>query len=65
MKEKFSPNWKEVTNVPANCLEASVPGLIAGEEYEFRIVAKNKAGKGKPSDPSDPIVAKDRKGLPF
>jgi hypothetical protein len=63
MKDKFSPAWKEVTSVPAGSLEATVNGLVAGEQYEFRIVAKNKAGKGQPSDPSDPIVAKDRKGF--
>uniref|UniRef100_A0A915DDF3 Twitchin n=1 Tax=Ditylenchus dipsaci TaxID=166011 RepID=A0A915DDF3_9BILA len=60
MKEKFSPQWKEVLTVPADCPQATVGNLHEGEEYEFRIVAKNKAGKGTPSDPSDAIMAKDR-----
>ena len=63
MREKFSPQWKQVAVVPASAApQASVDGLQEGEEYEFRVVAKNKAGKGQPSDPSDAVVAKDRNG---
>lgn len=63
MREKFSPQWKPVATVPASAApQASVGGLQEGEEYEFRVVAKNKAGKGEPSDPSDAVVAKDRNG---
>lgn len=60
MKEKFSPNWKEVATVPSTQTNATVNGLTEGDQYEFRIIAKNKAGKGQPSDPSDMITAKDR-----
>jgi len=63
MRDKFSPQWKQVAVVPASASpNASVGGLTEGEEYEFRVVAKNKAGKGQPSDPSNAIVAKDRNG---
>lgn len=31
-------------------------------KYTFRIIAVNKGGQSKPSEPSDPIVAKDRNG---
>jgi hypothetical protein len=63
MRDKFSPQWKPVKTVPASeSPQASVDGLQEGEEYEFRIVAKNKAGKGQPSDPSDAVIAKDRNG---
>lgn len=31
-------------------------------KYTFRVIAVNKGGLSKPSEPSDPIVAKDRKG---
>jgi len=40
--------------------EATVPDLVEGVKYQFRVRAVNKAGPGTPSDPSDPIVAKDR-----
>lgn len=31
-------------------------------KYTFRVIAVNKGGQSKPSEPSDPIIAKDRKG---
>ena len=39
---------------------ATVSNLKEGEQYQFRIVAKNKAGKGQPSDPSDSVICKTR-----
>lgn len=35
-------------------------GLKEGEEYQFRVMAVNKAGPGEPSDPSRKVVAKAR-----
>lgn len=64
MKEKFAPFWKEALVVPADKLSATVPNLKEGEEYEFRIRAKNKAGPGEPSEPSDSIIAKPRRLAP-
>lgn len=60
VKEKFSPNWKEAKVVPASQTSATVDGLREGDQYEFRIIAKNPAGRGQPSDPSDMITAKAR-----
>lgn len=37
-----------------------VGDLKEGEEYQFRIRAKNKAGKGEASDPTDSVIAKCR-----
>lgn len=69
VKKKFSPNWKPIITITApddennkNPIEARVNDLIPGEQYEFRIVAKNKAGNSTPSDSSDIMTAKDRHG---
>uniref|UniRef100_A0A915Q578 non-specific serine/threonine protein kinase n=1 Tax=Setaria digitata TaxID=48799 RepID=A0A915Q578_9BILA len=60
MKEKFAPFWKEVKEVLPNQLTATISNLKEGSEYEFRIRAKNKAGLGDPSDPSNSVIAKPR-----
>ncbi|VDN36641.1 unnamed protein product, partial [Cylicostephanus goldi] len=51
---------KQSGKVPAAETKATVGNLKEGEAYQFRIVAKNKAGLGEPSDPSDKIIAKTR-----
>uniref|UniRef100_A0A0N5A493 non-specific serine/threonine protein kinase n=1 Tax=Parastrongyloides trichosuri TaxID=131310 RepID=A0A0N5A493_PARTI len=60
MKEKYSPLWTEAAVVPADSTTGRVENLKEGTEYEFRVRAKNKAGKGAPSDPSDTMIAKSR-----
>ncbi|KAJ1363943.1 Twitchin [Parelaphostrongylus tenuis] len=60
VKEKYSPVWKEALQVPAEQTKATVGNLKEGNEYEFRVRAKNKAGAGDPSDPSERITAKAR-----
>ena len=42
-------------------VEASVTDVEANHEYEFRVIAVNKAGDSEPSDASKSAIAKPRK----
>lgn len=59
-KEKNSPFWTKAATVSGNATKATVPDLREGAEYEFRIVAVNKAGESEPSEPSDLVLCKHR-----
>ncbi|XP_022091183.1 twitchin-like isoform X3 [Acanthaster planci] len=56
-REAGSPNWSPATRAPVKDTSCSVPKLTEGTEYEFRVMAQNAAGPGKPSDASEGIVA--------
>jgi predicted phage tail protein len=59
-KSKHDRNWKECGRSQGPACSAHVDGLKEGDEYEFRVVAVNKAGPGEPSDPSRKMIAKNR-----
>uniref|UniRef100_A0A915EMA6 Fibronectin type-III domain-containing protein n=1 Tax=Ditylenchus dipsaci TaxID=166011 RepID=A0A915EMA6_9BILA len=59
-RENNYGRWEPAVTVPADVLQATVPDLTKGEEYEFRVIAVNKGGPSDPSDPSKPIIAKPR-----
>ena len=59
-KEKGSPYWTNAVHVPPNQTSATVPDLVEGQEYEFRVIAQNAAGQSEPSEPSDLVTAKPR-----
>lgn len=61
MKPKFG-QWEKALELDTVKTSARVPDLTEGEEYEFRVIAVNKAGPGEPSDASQSIVAKARYG---
>lgn len=61
MRDKEGRQWIDVAKVPGDRTVAKVTdGIQEGHEYEFRIVAVNKAGPGEPSDTSKSVVAKPR-----
>lgn len=45
--------------IPIADTKYTVDGLLEDTEYEFRVIAVNKAGPGHPSMPSNSVVAKD------
>lgn len=40
--------------------QTKISDLVKGQEYEFRVIATNKAGQSPPSEPSDPITVNNR-----
>ncbi|PSN48991.1 hypothetical protein C0J52_03867 [Blattella germanica] len=62
-KDKYG-QWEKALEVPAGQTTATVPDLIEGQPYEFRVKAVNKAGPGEPSDATPTIIAKPRNLAP-
>lgn len=61
MRDKESRQWVDVATTPGKTTDTKVTkGIEEGHEYEFRVVAVNKAGPGEPSDVSKSVVAKPR-----
>jgi len=50
--------WIPLKVKPVSGEELDVTDLFEGQKYEFRVIAENKVGAGKPGEPSAPIVAK-------
>ena len=61
MRDKAGRQWVDAMRVSGDRTVAKVTdGIEPNHEYEFRIVAVNKAGPGEPSDTSKSVVAKPR-----
>lgn len=59
-KDRYKPDWEKALEVPGDQLEARVDDLKENGEYQFRIVAVNKAGPSQPSDASKMQIIKYR-----
>lgn len=60
-RERGAGDWVRCNNYPTPNLTYTVPDLREGCRYEFRVVAVNEAGPGKPSKPTDPITAEHQR----
>ncbi|VDK78974.1 unnamed protein product [Dibothriocephalus latus] len=63
-KEPRSNRWAKITTRPVAEPEYTDSSVRAGKEYEYRVIAINKAGPSPPSKPSDPVTAKPSKEAP-
>lgn len=63
-KDPASTKWIKVLETKGPKCEATVPDLVEGQKYQFRVKALNKGGQSKPSPPSDTLLAKDRYAAP-
>jgi len=52
-------DWTPVNAKPISGTTFTVPNLIEGSEFEFRVVAINDAGPGKPSKSTGPHKVRD------
>ena len=57
--QKNANRWLPINREPISDTTAKVTDLSEGTDYEFRIVAANKAGTSKASAPSRAFTAKD------
>jgi len=63
-KEKNGTKWTKAIQTRGPACEARVSDLIENQEYEFRVVALNKAGESQPSIPSDMIKVRKKHHIP-
>jgi len=58
-KRKGQGNWQKASASPTPDNRFTVPGLQEGSVWEFRVVAVNDAGEGKPSKTTAPHTVRD------
>ena len=59
-KSRHDLEWTQAGQIEGNRRKGTVNGLTEGEEYQFRIIALNKAGPSEPGQPSRPKEARAR-----
>ena len=57
---RYKPDWEKAGEVPGDKLEGKVIDLKERGEYQFRIVAVNKAGFSPPSEPTQMHLVKHK-----
>lgn len=62
-KDQYSVRWARLNRVPVAGPKFTSSDLKEGLEYQFRVIAENEAGQGKPSEPTRPMVAKEPYGM--
>lgn len=60
MKDKLSPDWKEVLKTDNDKCEAKISNLTENSGVQFRIKAINKAGPSQPSSETPMHIVKHR-----
>ncbi|XP_039206714.1 immunoglobulin superfamily member 22 [Crotalus tigris] len=58
-RKKGSNLWVPISKDPIQDTKCKVDGLLEGAEYEFHVIAVNRAGPGLPSSASNSVVARD------
>ena len=58
-KGRKTDNWSPVNSSPVTGNSFTVPNLTEDSEWEFRVVAVNDAGLGKPSKSTGPHKVRD------
>ena len=61
-EEEWQRSGSEVK--PGKFPQGEVKELTTGTKYEFRVLAKNRAGESKPSEATTPLVVKAQKAAP-
>lgn len=57
---RFKPDWEPAAECAGDCTETVVGDLKEQCEYQFRVVAVNKAGPSPASDPTQSHLVKHR-----
>lgn len=52
--------WEKAGETINEQPQGTVNGLVEGNEYQFRVIAVNKAGQSEPSKPCANFIAKPR-----
>lgn len=60
-KRERGGDWVKCNNFPTSNTNFTAQDLREGNRYEFRVLAVNEAGTGKPSKPSNSVTAKEQK----
>ena len=59
-RDKDARGWVPCGTSSGDRCCAKIIDVEEGHEYNFRVIAVNKAGKSDPSDPSDNVICKPR-----